>query len=228
MIDIKFKDWKKNRPKKLYNHLHDLRVFEIIFSKKLEALNFMLNELDSIQVFCLADTEKQVSFKPDYAIGKLQISIPYDYISVANLLTAKEKFQVFSKLIYLYIVPAMENYSEFSLSIISEYVREALEQVVKQNYEVVFLVGKTPKKSPGRKKIAILKGIHRSEGFQLRCEVYDEKGIRITNQLLVEEVGNEIVYQQHLGNLKWENENIITVNSKSKIRDWSYEIRMDN
>ncbi|MDQ0199994.1 hypothetical protein J2S10_003177 [Neobacillus ginsengisoli] len=42
--------------------------------------------------------------------------------------------------------------------------------------------------------MAVLKGIHRSEGFQLRYEVYNEKGLRIIDELLVEEVGNETVY----------------------------------
>jgi hypothetical protein len=42
------------------------------------------------------------------------------------------------------------------------HIEQYLEKVVKQNYEGIFLVGKTPKKSPSKKQIAILKGIHHS------------------------------------------------------------------
>lgn len=52
--------------------------------------------------------------------------------------------------------------------------------------------------------------------------MYDEKGLKIRDQLLVEEVGNEIVYSRFLGTLKWESENLIVVQSKSS--SWKEEI----
>lgn len=38
MINIHFKDWGKNRPKKHYNRLHEMRIFELIFSTKITQL----------------------------------------------------------------------------------------------------------------------------------------------------------------------------------------------
>lgn len=225
MINIYFKDWGKNRPKKHYNRLHEMRIFELIFSKKLGERGLKLGGFERILVFCLANPRKEVSYEEDRAIGELRILVPYDYTSFLKLSSIEEKFQAFSELIHLYIIPALEKYSGLPLSTISEYVEEAMGKIVKQNYEAVFLVGKTPKKSPSRKKLAILKGIHRSEGFQLRCEVYNEKGLKIIDQLLVEDVGNEVVYDQYLGNLKWESENVIVVKSKSS--NWMSEIKID-
>ncbi|WP_338751124.1 hypothetical protein [Bacillus sp. FJAT-52991] len=215
MLNIQFSDWGKQRPKKHYNNVHKMRIFELIFSKKLSELGVKLGEFDTIIVYCLANPKKTFSYDEDYALKEIEVSIPYDYMSFFNLDSNEEKFQEFTKLIHQYITPILQKHSSLSASTISTFVEIALGEIVKQNYEAVFLVGQTPKKSPNRKQLAILKGIHRSEGFQLRCEVYNEKGLRILDQLLVEEVGNEIVYSRFLGTLKWENENLIVVKSKS-------------
>ncbi|KAB7709068.1 hypothetical protein F9802_02790 [Bacillus aerolatus] len=226
MLSIHFKDWGKKRPKKHYKRLHEMRIFELIFSKKLSELGVKLGEFDTIIVYCLANPNKTFSYDKNYALEEINVLIPYDYMSFLNLDSTQAKFQVFTELVRLYIVPILEKYSTLSPSTISTYVEEALEEVVKQNYEAVFLVGKTPKKSPSRKKLAILKGIHRSEGFQLRCEVYNEKGMRVIDQLLAEDVGNEMVYSRFLGTIKWENEHLIIVRSKSS--QWMEEVHVTN
>ncbi len=154
-----------------------------------------------------------------------RIFVPYDYMQFLNLESVEEKYKHFCELVYLYVVLAIEKYSNLTLEMIKEYVNEALQEIEKENYEIVFLVDKTPKKSPSRKKTAILKGIHRSEGFQLMCEVYNDKGLRVVNKLLVEEVGNEVVYSRFLGKLKWENEHLIIV--KSKTSSWMEEVHVE-
>jgi len=53
-----------------------------------------------------------------------------------------------------------------------------------------------------------------------------KKGLRIINQLLVEEVGNEVVYARFLGSLKWESNQLITV--KSKTSSWTKEIHISS
>ncbi|GHI01381.1 hypothetical protein [Neobacillus kokaensis] len=222
MLNIHFMDWGKNRPKKHYKRLHEMRIFELIFSSKITELGVGLSDFKSISVFCLANSIKTVSFDEDIAIGDIKILVPYDYMSFLKLGSTEDKFQEFSELVRRYIVPAIKKYSKLPTSIIESYVEEALNQIVKQNFEAVFIVDKTPRKSPSRKKMAILKGIHRSEGFHLRCEVYNEKGLRIIDELLVEEVGNEIVYARFLGTLKWEKENLILVKSKSS--SWKAEL----
>ncbi|MED4205773.1 hypothetical protein [Neobacillus mesonae] len=175
-----------------------------------------------ISVYCLANSNKSVSFEEDNATEEIQIFVPYDYMSFLELESTQAKFQEFSELVRCYIVPAIKTYSKLSSSIIESYVEEALSEIAKQNFEAVFIIDKTLRKSPSRKKKAILKGIHRSEGFQLRCEVYNEKGLRMIDELLVEQVGNEVVYARFLGTLKWENENLIVVKSKSS--SWNAEI----
>jgi hypothetical protein len=224
MLNIHFMDWGKNRPKKHYNRLHEMRIFELIFSTKITELGMELVEYKNISVFCLAKPNKTVSFDENNPFGEIKILVPYDYMSFLELDSIQAKFQEFSNLVRLYIVPAINKYSKLPSAIIESYVEEALNEIVKQNFEAVFIVDKTPKKSPSRKKMAILKGIHRSEGFQLRCEVYNEKGLRIIDELLVKEVGNETVYVRFLGTLKWENENLITVKSKSS--SWKAEVHL--
>ncbi|MGX2959771.1 hypothetical protein JNUCC23_10980 [Peribacillus sp. JNUCC 23] len=222
MLNIHFKDWGKNRPKKHYNRLHEMRIFELIFSTKITQLGVELAEFEMISVYCLANPNKKVSFEEDNVFGDIHIFVPYDYMSFLELDSTQAKFQEFSELVRCYIVPAIKTYSKLPSSIIESYVEEALSEIEKQNFEAVFIVDKTPRKSPSRKKTAILKGIHRSEGFQLRCEVYNEKGLRIIDEILVEEVGNEVVYARFLGTLKWVNENLIIVKSKSS--SWKAEI----
>jgi hypothetical protein len=224
MLNIHFMDWGKNRPKKHYNRLHEMRIFELIFSTKITELGMELVEYKNISVFCLAKPNKKVSFDENNPFGEIKILVPYDYMSFLELDSIQAKFREFSNLVRLYIVPAINKYSKLPSAIIESYVEEALNEIVKQNFEAVFIVDKTPKKSPSRKKMAILKGIHRSEGFQLRCEVYNEKGLRIIDELLVKEVGNETVYARFLGTLKWENENLITVKSKSS--SWKAEVHL--
>ncbi|WP_342666964.1 hypothetical protein [Priestia koreensis] len=130
----------------------------------------------------------------------------------------------FCRVVRKYILPTFQQYSSLSPSIVERYVEEALEEIVKENYEKVFLVAKTPKKSPNRKNTAILKGIHRVSGFQLWCEIYNARSLGIVNQLLVEEVGNEVVYARFLGELKWENNEKVIV--KSKTSSWFSQIEI--
>ncbi|WP_077301657.1 hypothetical protein [Virgibacillus pantothenticus] len=226
MIDISFLDWVKNRPKKYKKRMGEMRIFELLFCDKLDLLGFELKDFEQIRFYCLADPKEKVVYDVEPVLESVQVYIPYDYMSFLELHSDEEKWKAFSELIYKYVVPVLEKYSNFTLPTILTYVEEALEEIVRQNYEAVFLVGKTPKRSRSRKKIAILKGIHRSEGFQLRCEVYNDAGLQIIDQLLVEEIGNEIRYARFLGDLKWENEHLIVVKSKSS--SWKEEIKIDD
>ncbi len=226
MFNIHIIDWAKKRPKKHYNNVHELRIFELIFCKKLKEIGFKIDEINSITVYCLANPNKEVSYSEEMAIRDIEVFLPDDYMLFIELGSIEEKYEAFCHIVRSYIVPCLENYSLFSLTTIEKYVEESLEEIVKQNYEAVFLVAKTPKKSPNRKLLAMLKGIHRCSGFQLWCEVYDEKGLRIINQLLVEEVGNEVVYARFLGSLKWESNQLITV--KSKTSSWTKEIHISS
>ncbi|HDR3328190.1 MULTISPECIES: hypothetical protein [Bacillus] len=222
MLEVKFYDWKKKRPKKHYLLVHEIRIFELIFSKKVSKFEMGLREIEKVTVFCLANENTDISYEVNRALGEIRIYVPYDFMDFLALNSVEEKYKEFCKLVRQYVIPELEENSILSPSIVKGYTEESLEEIVKQNYEGIFLVGKTPKKSPSRKKVAILKGIHRVKGFQLRCEVYDEKGLKIRDQLLVEEVGNEMVYARFLGTLKWESENLIVVQSKSS--SWKEEI----
>lgn len=226
MINIHFQDWGEKRPKKHYNRIHEMRIFELIFSNKLSELGMKLGKFENIIVYCLADPNKRTSYEENHALQSISVSIPDDFMDFLNLDSANAKFQAFSYLVHTYIKPILERYSTLPQLTVSECVEKALEQIIKQNYEAVFLVGKTPKKSPDRKKLAILKGIHRLEGFQLRCEVYNEKGLKIMDQILVRDVGNEIVYSRYLGTLKWENDHHIVVKSSSS--NWMAEIHVED
>lgn len=222
MIEVVFYDWRKNRSKKQKLQAHEIRIFELIFSRKLREFDLGLNDIGFVEVFCLAKVNKGDFCEVMVDMNQIDISIPYDFMDFLTLNSVEEKYEEFCKLVRQYVIPVLEENSNLSPNIVRGYIEESLDEIVKQNYEGIFLVGKTPKKSPSRKKIAILKGIHRVQGFQLRCEVYDEKGMKIKDKLLVEEVGNEMVYDRFLGTLKWESENLIVVNSKSS--SWKEEV----
>ncbi|WP_140457131.1 hypothetical protein [Priestia megaterium] len=224
MFDIHIMDWAKKRPKKHYNNIHELRIFELIFCRKLKDLGFQLEELNSIIVYCLANPNEDVSYSEEKAVHEVEILLPDDYMLFIELESVEGKYQAFCNIVRKYIVPTLEKYSSFSLVTIQKYVEEALKEIVRQDYEAVFLAAKTPKKSPNRKLLALLKGVHRYSGFQLWCEVYNERGLRIINELLVEEVGNETVYARFLGELKWESNQLITV--KSKTNSWMKEVHV--
>lgn len=158
------------------------------------------------------------------AFQEVEILLPDDYMLFIELESVEEKYQAFCNIVRSYVVPVLEKYSSFSLVTTQNYVEEALEEIVSQGYEASFLVAKTPKKSPNRKLLAMLRGVHRYSGFQLWCEVYNERGLRIINELLVEEVGNEVVYARFLGQLKWESNQLITI--KSKTSSWMKEVHI--
>ncbi|GIN88532.1 hypothetical protein J6TS2_49180 [Heyndrickxia sporothermodurans] len=44
-------------------------------------LGVNLDGFDDIFIFCLADPEKEVTYEEDRALGKISISVPYDYLS---------------------------------------------------------------------------------------------------------------------------------------------------
>ncbi|KML26976.1 MULTISPECIES: hypothetical protein [Bacillaceae] len=224
MFDIHIMDWAKKRPKKHYNNIHGLRVFELIFCRELEDLGLQLDELNSITLYCLADPNKDISYSEMKAFQEVEILLPDDYMLFIELESVEEKYQAFCNIVRSYVVPVLEKYSSFSLVTTQNYVEEALEEIVSQGYEASFLVAKTPKKSPNRKLLAMLRGVHRYSGFQLWCEVYNERGLRIINELLVEEVGNEVVYARFLGQLKWESNQLITI--KSKTSSWMKEVHI--
>ncbi|NWK72279.1 hypothetical protein HWX41_25315 [Bacillus paramycoides] len=222
MLEVMFYDWCRNRSKKHKLQVHEIRIFELIFSRKLREFDLGLNDIEIVEVFCLAKVNKGDFCEVTVDMNQIDISISYDFMDFLTLHSVEEKYEEFCKLVRQYVIPVLEENSSLLSNSIRGYIEKALDEIVKQNYEGIFLVGKTPKKSPSRKKIAILKGIHRVKGFQLRCEVYDEKGLKIRDQLLVEEVGNEMVYARFLGTLKWESENLIVVQSKTS--SWKEEI----
>ncbi len=147
MFNIHIIDWAKKRPKKHYNNLHELRIFELIFCKKLKEIGFKIDEINSITVYCLANPNKEVSYSEEMAIRDIEVFLPDDYMLFIELESIEEKYEAFCHIVRSYIVPCLENYSSFSLTTIEKYVEESLEEIVKQNYEAVFLVAKTPKKA---------------------------------------------------------------------------------
>ncbi|UNL86880.1 hypothetical protein [Priestia koreensis] len=224
MVDIQISDWAKGRPKKHYMRIHGLRIFEMIFCRKLDQLGFQLENVNGVTVYFLADSRKSVTCNEIKSLQVVDVLVPDDYMVFLELESVEEKYMEFCRVVRKYILPTFQQYSSLSPSIVERYVEEALEEIVKENYEKVFLVSKTPKKSPNRKNTAILKGIHRVSGFQLWCEIYNAIGLRIVNQLLVEEVGNEVVYARFLGELKWENNEKVIV--KSKTSSWFSQIEI--
>lgn len=223
MFTINFQDWRKNRSKKEKEQFHEIRIFELIFSRKITELGLKMDDIEMITILCLANDKIELSYEIQ-AQNELVVAVPYNFQFFMSLNSVEEKFHEFEKLVRLYILPMLNKFVNLSKDSILEMVNISIEQIVSQDYEAVFLVGKTPKKSPSRKKTAILRGIHRVDGFRLYCEVFDAKGMRILNKLLVKEIGSEQVYSRFLGELRWENEFSIVVKSLSS--SWKSEIEV--
>ena len=215
MLSIDFQDFRKNKTKEEKIKFHEMRVFELVFSEKIVEYGLSIDNIQMIRILCLANEKKNFTYQKAEEIGEVTVEVPYDFREFTALKSTEEKFYEFKRLIYEYVLPIFIEFSNFPEEVVEETITESLNQIVLQNYEIVFLVGKTPKKSPDRKKIAILRGVHQVSGFRLYCEVYNSKGIRILNKLLIKEVGNEGVYARFLGDMKWENESLITVKSRS-------------
>lgn len=224
MIFVHFNDWRKNLTKKDKLQKHEINIFEYIFSRKATELGLTIEGYELINILCLGNDRSPYTLKKQPEIGQIQVNIPYSFQSFFSLESTEAKFEEFKQLIHLYTVPVLLECSPLPMDIILELVDRSLEQISAQNYEAVFLAGKTPKKSPSRKKVALLKGIHRVEGFQLYCEVYDARGMRIVNKLLVEEVGEANAYSRFLGELKWQSESLIVV--KSPYSSWQSTIEV--
>ncbi|MFL1662269.1 hypothetical protein ACPCHR_10820 [Bacillus bombysepticus] len=117
-----------------------------------------LREIEKVTVFCLANENTDISYEVNRALGEIRVYVPYDFMDFLALNSVEEKYKEFCKLVRQYVVPGLEENSTLSSSVVKGYIEESLDEIVKQNYEGIFLVGKTPKKSPSRKKIAILNG----------------------------------------------------------------------
>jgi len=224
MLAVHFNDWRKNLTKKDKERMHEINIFELIFSRKVTELGLTIEGHELVTVFCLGNERSPYSLTKQPEINRIQIKAPYNFQAFFSLKSTEAKFEEFKRLIHLYVVPVLLEFSLLSKSEVLELVSRALDQIPAQNYEVVFLAGKTPKKSPSRKKVALLKGVHRVEGFQLYCEVYDARGMQIVNKLLAEEVGVEQVYSRFLGELKWQSESLIVV--KSPYSSWQATIEV--
>lgn len=222
MVEITFQDWRKSKSKEEKKRFHEKRIFEILLSRAFAENEVTISNVDFIRVYLLANEKHEFSFKKTTELGEIEVDAPYDFRNYLALESLEDQFKEFKKLVLLYIVPVLKELSGLSEEKFLNLVNLSLEQIPLQNYEIVFLVGKTPKKSPSRKKVAILKGVHRAVGFQLYCEVFNSKGVRIANKLLVKEIGNEFVYSRFLGELKWENESRIIV--KSRTSNWQETI----
>ena len=127
--------------------VHEIRIFELIFAKKVSEFEMGLKEIEKVTVYCLAKEHTDVSYKVNRASGEISILVPYDFMNFLTLESVEEKYKEFCKLVRQYVVPGLEENSTLSSSIVKGYIEETLEEIVKQNYEGIFLVGKTPKKS---------------------------------------------------------------------------------
>lgn len=223
-MDVHFNDWRKNLTKEDKLKKHEMNIFELIFSRKAAELGLTIEGYELINIFCLGKDQIPFSFKKQPEIGQIEVKVPYSFYSFFSLETTEEKFEEFKHLFHSSAVPVLLECSSLSKESILDLVEQSLEQIPAQNYEAVFLAGKTPKKSPSRKKVALLKGVHRVEGFQLYCEVYDESGMQIVNKLLLEEIGEPNTYSRFLGKLKWQSESLIVV--QSAYSNWQTEFEV--
>lgn len=224
MLDVHFNDWRKNRTQEDKKRKHEMNIFELIFSRKATELGLTIEEHELINIFCLGNERRPYSLSKRPEIMEIEVKVPYNFLEFLCLESTEAKFKEFKRLIHLYVVPVLLEYSPLSKDVILQLVDRSLDQIPNQNYEAVFLAGKTPKKSPSRKRVALLKGVHRVEGFQLYCEVYDARGMRIVNKLLVEEIGEPNAYSRFLGELKWQSDSLIVV--KSPYSSWQATIEI--
>ena len=98
MLKVKFYDWKKKRPKKHYLLVHEIRIFELIFSKKVSEFEMGLREIENVTVFCLANENTDISYEVNRALGEIRVYVPYDFMDFLTLNSVEEKYKEFCKL----------------------------------------------------------------------------------------------------------------------------------
>ena len=60
--------------------VHEIRIFELIFSKKVSEFEMGLREIEKVTVFCLANENTDISYEVNRALGEIRIYVPYDFM----------------------------------------------------------------------------------------------------------------------------------------------------
>ena len=60
--------------------VHEIRIFELIFSKKVSKFEMGLREIEKVTVFCLANENTDISYEVNRALGEIRIYVPYDFM----------------------------------------------------------------------------------------------------------------------------------------------------
>ncbi|WP_226678565.1 hypothetical protein [Mesobacillus jeotgali] len=207
-----------NRPNKgEIGFNHQTRIFQLLMSRYLKGIE--TKEDRYLSIYCV-DKVKEIEID-DYTIENGRtVKIPYNPIEFLKLDTVEEKYEEYVRIFNDYIDPVFREMDWDYSPVI-----HALEKVKEHNYQAQFILKNTPKKSPDKRHIALVLGIHSVNSFQLIARIYDKDGLMIKEKVLAEEVPNEMVYARFLGKAAWKDHQTFEVRSISS--QWAGTITVD-
>lgn len=145
----------------------------------------------------------------------------FDYDSYMMTLNEQEKFRHFAAVVRDVLVPLLEVHTFSEKEAISEIIEQGLRQIEMNDYKLVILLNKTPKSNKKRNRIAVFKLIVSVTGATFWIEVY-EKGMRLFQAKVIEEIANPNAFSLYFGTIRWESDEVFTIHSK--VRNWNARV----
>jgi len=207
--EIAFSDMTNRMNKNEIGFNHQTRIFQLLLGRYLSGIR--TKDVKYLNVYCI-DKVKEILIDPFVIEGGLTVKIPYNPIRFLACKTDEEKFNEYTRIINEYIAPVFKE-KEWDFS----PVYHALNKIEEHKYQAEFILKGTPKKSPDRRHIAHVIGIHMTTTFKLIAKIYDKDGLLIKEKILVEDIPNEIVYRRYLGMSEWIDNKTFQVISKTRL-----------
>lgn len=85
--------------KKYYLFVYEIRIFELIFLKKVSEFEMGLREIEKVIVFCLVNENIDILYEVNRVLGEICIYVLYDFMDFLVLNLVEEKYKEFCKLV---------------------------------------------------------------------------------------------------------------------------------
>lgn len=220
-MDIRFYD--VTNPRKKRDNVEEdfelqMSAPSAVFAYYLSSLR-VKDEIRQINIFCDKNTT-DIDLNQNIIDGFWDITVPYD----PNILLSIKQEKVKKEEIKLLITDVFTRIYTFKGWEVSDFKR-AIFHAEQMGFTLEFLLKGTPKKSPNRKHIAIVKCTEDIKSFKMVCSIYDRYGVLISEKLIVETMPSSFTYQQFIGKPIWESNEIFSIEAKHGKWKESVDIR---
>lgn len=221
----------RNWRKRHITEIHSSYVFEELLANYLsrfieqDEVRFTSDELVGIELLVAHETKSYMHHTFDGTDNQVLVheftSKTFNYENYLMILDEKEKFRHFAELVREVLVPLLEVHTFSKREAISDIIKQCLRQIEMNDYKLVILLNKTPKSNKKRNRIAVFKLIVSVTGASFWIEVY-EKGLRLFQAKVIEEIANPNSFSLYFGTSSWESDDVFTIHSK--VRNWNARV----